>query len=162
MKKYLTIAALAVGAAFSSGAIAQVTTPGQVVGDVTITVPNCTLLSSDVRVTISAGNQAAFSCNTAGSVITAGACSANGANRTRTVACSWSPDPTDPTIQVPTDTSCGTDPNVTPTPNYTITGRAAFVGQSTGGRIGVRPIGADCNPAAIAATTPWPAHTGVQ
>lgn len=144
MKNTISLSALA----FSLLATANVFA-GQVAASTTVNPVQCTKLSGDVAVMISANVEAAYSCG--GTAIVVGACSKAGQTKTRSLNCTVTAPASGGTATVYSDPSCtgvGGATNV-----YNVTGPSVYTGNSAGGNVGQGPLvtggGGTCGAAAV-------------
>lgn len=139
MKKLLATSATAVGLMLSAQAYAA---PIAITGTADVWPvgePNghdCAALDNNITVQLSKNVHGSFGCDNTN--FEAATCHEAGTNKTQTVTCSWNTitDPLGgPDTYVPNVTGCGTDPNAGVT-SATYTGRTAYFGNSSGGRVG--------------------------
>lgn len=158
MKKLIPAAAVTVGMLLSAQANAA---PVPFTGSTTeITPINCPALDNNITVQLSKGVFASFDCDNTS--LLAAACHQTGTNKSQTLECVYYTDITDPLNPVvnplPAYAAAGcTAPIADPVQQVAITGRLAFGGSSSGGRVTAIPLGDGvdvCDSASIVGATP--------
>ena len=165
MKKLLSLSAIAMATMMSAqvnAAAVEMTTSG------TITSTMCPALSNNVQVQLSSGVIASFNCD--GESFMSAACHTSGTNKAQTVDCVYVAEAvapgdacTDVSCQVPQVgyTGCpaastvAVPPGDPAFPKAEFNGRVAFGGGSSGGRVGLLPLGDEvCGTTGIKTVTP--------